>query len=66
MERGFAIFAQEKKINLDCIYLNNFISAFIFALISIRFFLKLINKIKLVPFAIYRIVLAAIIYFFFL
>lgn len=40
-----------------------FISAFIFALISIRFFLKLINKIKLMPFAIYRIVLAAVIYF---
>ncbi|MFE7062154.1 undecaprenyl-diphosphate phosphatase [Sutcliffiella sp. NPDC057660] len=40
-----------------------FISAFIFALVSIRFFLKLINKIKLMPFAIYRIVLAAVIYF---
>ncbi|MGM0836540.1 MAG: undecaprenyl-diphosphate phosphatase [Bacillota bacterium] len=40
-----------------------FISAFIFALVSIRFFLKLINKIKLMPFAIYRIVLAAAIYF---
>ncbi|MDQ0417157.1 undecaprenyl-diphosphatase [Croceifilum oryzae] len=47
-------------------FIVGFISAFIFALISIRFFLKLINKIKLVPFAIYRIVLAAIIYFFFL
>jgi len=35
-----------------------FISAFIFALLSIRFFLKLINRIKLVPFAIYRLVLA--------
>jgi undecaprenyl-diphosphatase len=43
-------------------FIAGFISAFIFALISIRFFLKLINKIKLVPFAIYRIVLAAIIY----
>ncbi|MBD1381051.1 undecaprenyl-diphosphate phosphatase [Metabacillus arenae] len=42
-----------------------FITAFVFALISIRFFLKLINKIKLVPFATYRIVLAAIIYFVF-
>jgi undecaprenyl-diphosphatase len=39
-----------------------FISAFIFALVSIRFFLKLINKIKLMPFAIYRIVLALVIY----
>lgn len=43
-----------------------FVSAFVFALISVRFFLKLINRIKLVPFAIYRIVLAAVIYFVFL
>ncbi|KYD21876.1 undecaprenyl-diphosphate phosphatase [Parageobacillus toebii] len=39
-----------------------FISAFLFALISIRFFLKLINQIRLVPFAVYRIVLALVIY----
>jgi undecaprenyl-diphosphatase len=32
-------------------------------LLSIRYFLKLINKVKLVPFAVYRIVLAVIIYF---
>ncbi|MBD2869748.1 undecaprenyl-diphosphate phosphatase [Paenibacillus arenilitoris] len=44
-------------------FIAGFISAFVFAAISIRFFLKLINKIKLVPFAIYRIVLAAVIYF---
>ena len=43
-------------------FIAGFLSAFVFALLSIRFFLKLINKIKLVPFAIYRIVLAAIIY----
>jgi undecaprenyl-diphosphatase len=43
-------------------FIAGFISAFIFALISIRFFLKLINKIKLVPFAIYRIILALIIF----
>lgn len=43
-------------------FIAGFISAFVFALISIRFFLKLINKIKLVPFAIYRIILAAVIY----
>lgn len=43
-------------------FIAGFISAFIFALISIRFFLKLINKIKLVPFAIYRIVLALLIF----
>jgi undecaprenyl-diphosphatase len=47
-------------------FIAGFITAFVFALISIRFFLKLINKIKLVPFAIYRIVLAAVIYFVFL
>jgi undecaprenyl-diphosphatase len=44
-------------------FIAGFISAFVFALISIRFFLKLINKIKLMPFAIYRIVVAAAIYF---
>ncbi|OMF38336.1 undecaprenyl-diphosphatase [Paenibacillus sp. FSL H8-0548] len=43
-------------------FIAGFLSAFVFALLSIRFFLKLINKIKLIPFAIYRIVLAAVIY----
>jgi undecaprenyl-diphosphatase len=43
-------------------FIAGFLSAFIFALISIRFFLKLIDKIKLLPFAIYRIVLALIIF----
>ncbi|WP_303967436.1 undecaprenyl-diphosphate phosphatase, partial [Sporosarcina ureae] len=37
-------------------YVVGFLSAFVFALISIRFFLKLISKVKLMPFAIYRIV----------
>jgi undecaprenyl-diphosphatase len=46
-------------------FIAGFISAFIFALLSIRFFLKLINKIKLLPFAIYRIVLAIVIYLIF-
>ncbi|WP_010287257.1 undecaprenyl-diphosphate phosphatase [Kurthia massiliensis] len=41
-------------------YAVGFISAFIFALLSIKFFLKLIDRIKLVPFAIYRIVIAII------
>ncbi|WP_103107867.1 undecaprenyl-diphosphate phosphatase [Brevibacillus reuszeri] len=45
-------------------FIVGFISAFVFALLAIRFFLKLINKIKLVPFALYRIALAAIIYSF--
>ncbi|REB06027.1 undecaprenyl-diphosphate phosphatase [Sporosarcina sp. BI001-red] len=41
-------------------YIVGFLSAFVFSLLSIRFFLKLISKIKLVPFAIYRIILAII------
>lgn len=41
-------------------YIIGFISAFVFALISIRFFLKLISRVKLMPFAIYRLVLAAV------
>ncbi|PYI57166.1 undecaprenyl-diphosphate phosphatase [Paenibacillus flagellatus] len=45
-------------------FIAGFISAFVFALVSIRFFLKLIQRIKLVPFAIYRFVLAALIYIF--
>lgn len=41
-------------------YAIGFISAFVFALLAIKFFLKLISKVKLVPFAIYRLMLAAI------
>ncbi|CAM3236931.1 undecaprenyl-diphosphate phosphatase [Filibacter tadaridae] len=41
-------------------YIVGFISAFVFALISIKFFLKLISRVKLVPFAIYRILLAVV------
>lgn len=41
-------------------YVVGFLSAFVFSLLSIRFFLKLISKVKLVPFAIYRILLAVI------
>ncbi|MEK3716344.1 undecaprenyl-diphosphate phosphatase [Paenibacillus sp. FSL H8-0122] len=43
-------------------FIAGFISAFVFALVSMRFFLKLINRIKLLPFAIYRIVLAGVVY----
>ena len=51
-----------EHINMDDMgfYAVGFISAFVFALISIKFFLKLISKIKLMPFAIYRLVLAAV------
>lgn len=41
-------------------YAVGFLSAFVFSLLSIRFFLKLISKIKLMPFAIYRIFLAIV------
>ncbi|MGG0845711.1 undecaprenyl-diphosphate phosphatase [Peribacillus simplex] len=44
-------------------FIAGFISAFIFALICIRFFLILIDKVKLTPFAIYRIVLAIVLLF---
>lgn len=42
-------------------FVVGFISAFVFAWLSIRFFLALISRIKLMPFAIYRVVLAAVI-----
>ncbi|MBD3861805.1 undecaprenyl-diphosphate phosphatase [Bacillus sp. 28A-2] len=41
-------------------FIVGFVSAFVVALFVVRFFLKLINKIKLVPFAIYRIILGVI------
>ncbi|MEY9869768.1 undecaprenyl-diphosphatase [Peribacillus sp. B2I2] len=44
-------------------FIAGFISAFIFALFCIRFFLILIDKVKLTPFAIYRIVLAVVLLF---
>lgn len=47
-------------------YLIGFLAAFLFGLASIKLFLNLINKIKLIPFAIYRIILVifiAILYF---
>ncbi len=43
-------------------YIVGFVSAFVFALISIKFFLKLIARVKLTPFAIYRVVLAAVLF----
>lgn len=44
-------------------YIVGFISAFVFAMISIKFFLKLVEHVKLTPFAIYRFVLAAVLFF---
>ncbi|WP_226577078.1 undecaprenyl-diphosphate phosphatase [Halobacillus litoralis] len=39
-----------------------FFSAFIFALLSIQFFLHLINRVRLIPFAVYRLLLTLVIY----
>jgi len=47
-------------------FIAGFISAFVFALLTIRAFLKLVNRVKLVPFAVYRIALALAIYFIYL
>lgn len=59
---GLSLIKNWDQINPDhfMFYVVGFISAFIFALLSIKFFLKLISKVKLIPFAIYRLVLAAI------
>jgi undecaprenyl-diphosphatase len=61
---GISLLKNLEYISFDAMpfFIAGFISAFVFALISIKFFLKLIGKIKLVPFAIYRIVLAVVIY----
>lgn len=42
-------------------YIVGFIAAFIFGLLSIRLFLELIGRVKLIPFAIYRLVLVVVI-----
>ncbi|ARJ51224.1 undecaprenyl-diphosphate phosphatase [Staphylococcus lutrae] len=42
-------------------YIFGFLAAFVFGFISIRLFLKLIQNVKLLPFALYRIVLVVII-----
>lgn len=62
---GLSLLKHWDQINPDHIwfYIVGFISAFVFALVSIKFFLKLISRVKLTPFAIYRIVLAAILLF---
>ncbi|ARI77539.1 undecaprenyl-diphosphate phosphatase [Halobacillus mangrovi] len=50
------------SLNALPLFAAGFISAFIFAFLSIQFFLRLINKIKLIPFAIYRLILVGVIY----
>ncbi|SPU21032.1 UDP pyrophosphate phosphatase [Niallia circulans] len=53
------------EISLLPFYATGFISAFLVSLVVVRFFLKLINKIKLVPFALYRIALGLLLLFLF-
>ena len=59
---GLSLLKNWDQINMDHLgfYAIGFIAAFVFALISIKFFLALISRVKLTPFAIYRIVLAII------
>ncbi|MGN7941418.1 undecaprenyl-diphosphate phosphatase [Metabacillus sp. 22489] len=48
------------------LFITGFVTAFVVALIAIKFFLSLINKIKLIPFAIYRFLLAIVFWIFIL
>ena len=59
---GLSLLKNWDQINMDHVgfYAIGFVAAFIFALVSIKFFLALISRVKLTPFAIYRIVLAII------
>jgi undecaprenyl-diphosphatase len=61
---GLSFIKNLEYFSMDALpfFIIGFISAFIFALVSIKFFLKLINRIKLIPFAIYRIILVLIVY----
>lgn len=45
------------------LFISGFVTAFIVALFAIRFFLALIKKVDLTPFAIYRFILAIVMYF---
>lgn len=62
---GLSLFKNWDAINYDhfWFYVVGFISAFVFALLAIKFFLKLISRVKLVPFAVYRLLLAAVLIF---
>lgn len=65
---GLSLLKNWQYLTLDALpfFIVGFISAFIFALLCIRIFLNLINRIKLTPFAIYRIILAVFIFVFYL
>lgn len=61
---GLSLLKNLQYFTLDVLpfFIAGFLSAFVFALLSIKFFLKLIDRIKLLPFAIYRIALVAVIW----
>lgn len=61
---GVSLLSNWKYFTPDVLpfFIIGFISAFIFALVTIKFFLKLIDRVKLIPFAIYRIVLVVVLY----
>lgn len=48
------------------LFISGFVTAFLVALIAIKFFLKLIERVKLIPFAIYRLCLALVFWIFIL
>lgn len=54
------------SVNDLSLFITGFFTAFFVALLAIRFFLKLINKVKWIPFAIYRFLLVTIFWFFLL
>ncbi|HDA8808856.1 TPA: undecaprenyl-diphosphate phosphatase, partial [Staphylococcus aureus] len=54
---------EDIEMNHFAFYLIGFITSFVVSILTIRLFLKLINRIKLIPFAIYRIILASILAF---
>lgn len=62
---GISLLKNWEYFSLDALpfFVAGFISAFLFSLLSIRYFLKLINRVKLIPFAIYRFILVIIIWF---
>ena len=60
---GISLLKNWQYFTMDAMpfFVVGFISAFVFAMLSIRFFLKIIEKVKLTPFAIYRLVLVGVI-----
>ena len=54
------------SINDLPLFITGFVTAFIVALLAIKYFLRLISKIRLTPFALYRFVLAGVFWIFLL